>query len=140
MFIAKLNSNRVFRYPFDSGKKWRWQNILKETKLHFFCLATADSISVSVCILLLKNSKLNQRKQSLKQHKTAWRYRSAHANDLEVKTCEKNIFCNVFLSNILCEKLQCKLPSPHYQAILDEIYFYLVRIFRTFSLKNSFLS
>ena len=38
MFIPKLNSKCIFKYPFDGGKK-----------LHiFFCLATADLISIIV--------------------------------------------------------------------------------------------
>ena len=49
MFIPKLNSKCVFKYPFDSGKKSHWQNVLKETKSHFLvCLGAAESISISV--------------------------------------------------------------------------------------------
>ena len=56
MFIPKLNSKWVFKYPFDSGKKFNCQNVLKETTLHFFFFfATADSISISV--LLTKGSR-----------------------------------------------------------------------------------
>ena len=105
MFIPKLNSKCVFKYHFDGGKKLcRWQNVLKETKLHsFVCLATADSISISVSptkgsLFITKKNNLKQHKQSLKQHKTARRYRSTLVNNLELKTCENNI--NIF-SNIL---------------------------------------
>ena len=75
MFIRKLNSICVFKYPFDTGKA-------------IVCLATADSISVSVL-------------------PTAWRYSSAHVNYLEPKIGENiiQILCKVFFSNILCEKL-----------------------------------
>ena len=51
MFILKLNSRCVFKYPFDGGKKLHWQNVLKETKSHFLaCLAAAESISISVSL------------------------------------------------------------------------------------------
>ena len=47
--------------PLTVVKNCCWQNVLKETKLHFFvCLATADSISISVsptkgsCFLIKK--------------------------------------------------------------------------------------
>ena len=46
MFGPNLNSKQVFKYPFDDGKKL--QNVLKETRSHIFCLATADSVSISV--------------------------------------------------------------------------------------------
>ena len=52
MFGPNLNSKQVFKYPFGGGKKLqnvlKGQNILKETRSHIFCLATADSVSISV--------------------------------------------------------------------------------------------
>ena len=79
MFIPKLNSKSVFKYPFDCGRKLSLADCFVKTKLYFFvCLATADSISISVlptkgsCFIIKK--KLKPRKQSLKQHKTVRRY------------------------------------------------------------------
>ena len=61
MFIPKLNSKYFLNIPLRVVKSCCWQNVLKETKLHFFvCLATADSISISVsptkgsCFLIKK--------------------------------------------------------------------------------------
>ena len=96
MFISKLNSKSVFKFPINVGKNWRWQNVLKETKSHFFlCLATADSISICVFptkglrFIIKKRNKLKAHKESLKQNKTAQSYRSAL--DLELKACENNM-------------------------------------------------
>ena len=41
--------------------------------------------------LLYERNKLKQRKQILKQHKTARSYRSAHVIDLKLKTWESKI-------------------------------------------------
>ena len=38
MFIPKLDSKCIFKYPFDGGKKLLLADCLKETKLHIFCL------------------------------------------------------------------------------------------------------
>ena len=51
MFIPKLNSKCFFKYPFDSGKKLSLAECFERNKIAFFlfvCLATADSISISV--------------------------------------------------------------------------------------------
>ena len=50
MFIPKLNSKCVFKYPFDGGK-WPLAEFFgkKKKKAHFLvCSATADSIFISV--------------------------------------------------------------------------------------------
>ena len=39
MFIPKLNSKCVFKYPFHGGKKLHLQSVLKETKSHIFLFA-----------------------------------------------------------------------------------------------------
>ena len=50
MFIPKLNSKCVFKYPFDGGKKLLLAECFegKKIALFFVCLATADSIYISV--------------------------------------------------------------------------------------------
>ena len=50
MFISKLNSKCVFKYPFHGGKKMSLVECFERFKIaHFFVyLATADSISISV--------------------------------------------------------------------------------------------
>ena len=55
-------------------------------QIHFLLLFRQPKARV----LLLKGNKLKPYKQSLKQHKTARRYRSANVNDLDLKTCEIN--------------------------------------------------
>ena len=42
-----LNPFHCQRIPLTVVKNCRWQNALKETKVYFVCLATADSISIS---------------------------------------------------------------------------------------------
>ena len=39
MFLPKLNSECVFKYPLTGFKNYRWQDILKEKKSHVFLLA-----------------------------------------------------------------------------------------------------
>ena len=36
--ILDAGRGPVFKYPFDVSKKFRWQNVLKETKWYNFCL------------------------------------------------------------------------------------------------------
>ena len=62
LFIPKLNSKCVFKYPFDCGRKLSLADCFVKTKLYFFvCLATADSISISVspnkgsCFIIKRN-------------------------------------------------------------------------------------
>ena len=99
MFIPKLNSKYVFKYPFDGGKKLPLAECFERNKITHFLFAQ-----------LLQIQFLSGFYQS-----TARMYGSAHVNDLQLKTCENNIkiFCNVVFSNIQCEKLQCKLPTLH---------------------------
>ena len=50
MFIPKLNSKCVLKYSFDGGKKIVARRMLckKQNCTFLLCLATADSISISV--------------------------------------------------------------------------------------------
>ena len=50
MFIPKLNTKYVFKYPFDGGKKLSLAECFERNKitLFFVCLAPADSISIGV--------------------------------------------------------------------------------------------
>ena len=75
--------------PLMVVKNCRWHNVLKETKLHIFCLFLLQIQFLSVFCW-----------------PTAQRYSGAHINDRELKTCENNIwiFCNVFFFQIFCAK------------------------------------
>ena len=64
------------------------QNVLKETKSHFFCLFSYCRFNFYQCfanqrLAFYYNKEIKPHKQSLKQHKTARRYRSAYINGLE---------------------------------------------------------
>ena len=48
MFIPKLNSKYVYKYPFDGGKKLPLAERFERNRTFFVCLATADSISISI--------------------------------------------------------------------------------------------
>ena len=50
MFIPKLNSKCVFKYPFDRSKKLPLAECFEKSKIAdlFVCIAAADSISIGV--------------------------------------------------------------------------------------------
>ena len=88
--IPKLNSKCIFKYPFDGGKRLSLAECSERNKIALF-LFVYISVSPTKGSRFIKKNKLKARKQNLKQHKTARRYRSAYVNDLELKTCEDNI-------------------------------------------------
>ena len=73
--IFQNKSKRVFKYLFDGGKKLLLAEYFeRNNRTFFFCLATADSISVSVSLNANKawnNTKLPE---------------GTHVNDLELET------------------------------------------------------
>ena len=69
MFIPKLNLKCVFKYPFDGGKKLSLAECFERNKIALFCcLATADSISISVSPT--KGSRFIMKKKYLKATQT----------------------------------------------------------------------
>ena len=76
-------------------KNCHQQNVLKETTLRFFaCLATADSFSISFFANQRLKSYYKKKKKTKRtqiKFETKLNCSSAHINDLELKTYEKNI-------------------------------------------------
>ena len=75
MFIPKLNSKYVFKYRFEYGKKLSLSECFERNKIPHFLIVSLLQIQFL----------------SVFDQPTARRCRSAHVNDLELKTCEKNI-------------------------------------------------
>ena len=49
MLIPKLNSKRVFKYPFDGGKKLSLAQYFERNKITAFCLFSYNRINFYQC-------------------------------------------------------------------------------------------
>ena len=95
MFIPKLNSKCVFKYPFDGGKKVSLVECFERNKVAYFLF-----------VYLLQIQFLSVFRQP-----TARRYSSVHVNDLELKIVKITYKCFAMFSfQIFCAKNFSKLP------------------------------
>ena len=94
MFIQKLNSKYVFKYPFDAGKKLSLVECFERNKYALFCLLSYIRFNSYQCfsnqkLALYYKKERKPHKQRLKQHEAARRYSSAP----ERETFSFQIFC-----------------------------------------------